>query len=146
MVWKLKKAAPEQPVTETPAALVRRAADTIRTLAAAARIGDPPDSAWHVEECAESEDGDCACIVAQGHHCYPGGPQTAVSYVADAETPEYAAFIATMHLGTGEALALWLDICADYMEKWSEDSQLNSPFKTGGYMVACALLGEAPRL
>jgi hypothetical protein len=40
-----------------------------------------------------------------------------------------------------EALAKWLDICADYMKKWPGDAQLNSPFKRGGYEVACAVLG-----
>jgi hypothetical protein len=37
-----------------------------------------------------------------------------------------------------------LDICADYMEKWPGDAQMNSPFKQGGYAVACAILGVTP--
>lgn len=94
---------------ETPAAVLKRAAEHIRALATATYIRDEATAPWHVEECDSSEAGDCACIVAQGYHSHPGAPRTGVSYVADAETPEYAAFIAALHPGVGVALADWLE-------------------------------------
>jgi hypothetical protein len=126
---------------ETPAAVLRAAADKIRTLATATYIGGQEATApWHVEECDSSEAGDCACIVAQGYHSYPGAPQTGVSYVADAETPEYAAFIAAMGPGVGVALA-------EVFEAWARMGRLDPDLlnRVGGaetIAAARAVLGE----
>jgi hypothetical protein len=101
----------------TPAEELRAAADKIRSLAKAIDAPGLPDQSWHTEECASEERGDCPCIVAQGRSIYHHGePPTPLFYVADAETPECAAYIAAMHPGVGTALADWLDQAAHHYE------------------------------
>src|SRR5690606_6848263 len=73
---------------------------------------------WHAEECSDTDDmTPCPCIVAQGEYRDFDQPQDPpIQYVADAENPEIAAFIAAMHPGVGAALAAWLDQAARYYE------------------------------
>lgn len=94
--------------TPTPSAELRTAAARLRELVTAIEAPDLPDQSWHTEACANEETGDCPCIVAQGTLSLEHG-SVPVFYVADAETPECAAYIAAMHPGVGKALADWLD-------------------------------------
>lgn len=97
----------------TAAAELRAASARLRALTKAIHAPDLTDQSWHVEECASEERGDCPCIVAQGV-CNTDGPfVTPVYYVADAETPELAAYIAAMGPPVGAGLADWLDEEAD---------------------------------
>lgn len=94
----------------TAAGELRAAATRIRDLAAAIDAPSLPDQSWHTEACASEERGDCPCIVAQGRYpAEPSGALQPVFYVADAETPELAAYIAAMGPTVGLALADWLD-------------------------------------
>jgi hypothetical protein len=94
----------------TPADELRTAAEKIRRLSKAIDAPGLPDQSWHTEACASEERGDCPCIVAQGsYEAGPYGTPQPMYYVADAETPECAAYIAAMHPGVGVALADWLD-------------------------------------
>lgn len=61
---------------------------------------------WHVEDCVENE---CPCIVAQGRISQHDQP-VRVRYIADAETPEYGAFIALMDHRVARATANWLRV------------------------------------
>ena len=93
----------------SPADELRAAATKIRTLATAIEAPDLPDQNWHTEACASEERGDCPCIVAQGT-CNTEGPFVQpLFYVADAETPECAAYIAAMGPPVALALADLLD-------------------------------------
>lgn len=103
-------------MTDQPADLLRAAAEKIRTLAKAIEAPDLPDQTWHTEECADDERGNCPCIVAQGQYTDGPGPTTPMFYVADAETPECAAYIAAMGPAVGVALADWLDQAAHHYE------------------------------
>jgi hypothetical protein len=91
-----------------PADELRTAADRLRKLTAAIHAPDLPHQAWHTEECADDEQGNCPCIVAQGQHGDWDAPPTPLYYVADAETPEVAAYIAAMGPNVGTLLADWL--------------------------------------
>lgn len=101
----------------TPADELRTAAAKLRTLIAAVPAEHWGDRPWHAEECSDTEAMSpcpCPCIVAQGEYRDFDQPQTpAVQYVADAETPEHAAYIAAMHPGVGKALVDLLDDQAD---------------------------------
>jgi hypothetical protein len=78
-----------------------------RAEAVAAR--DPSeDGSWHVVECADETAGDCPCIVAQGRQSYGDDMETPKWYVADAETPEIAQWVAMMDPGVGLGIAEWL--------------------------------------
>lgn len=92
----------------TPADELCTAAERLRALTKAIDAPDLPDQSWHVEACASEERGDCPCIVAQGTYSLEHG-SVPVFYVADAETPECATYIAAMHPGVGIALALLLE-------------------------------------
>lgn len=71
------------------------------------RWGDLP---WQTEECADESMANCKCIVSQGVNAEWDQVQNPpMQYVADAETPKHAAFIATMHPGVAGALATWLE-------------------------------------
>jgi hypothetical protein len=95
-----------------PAALLRRAATVLRERAQAVP-SRWPGRPWHVEECASEEDGGCPCIVAQGKRAaWDQAQDPPIQYVADAETPEHAAWIATVHPGVGLALADLLEHAA----------------------------------
>lgn len=94
---------PENPV----ASLLRRAAEGIRAAVAAVQQGAWEGRPWAVENCSEHE---CPCIVHQGEYKPWNEAQVPpIQYVADAETPEHAAYIASMHPGVGLALAGWLE-------------------------------------
>jgi hypothetical protein len=97
-----------------PADELRTAAQKIRDLTKAIHAPDLPDQSWHTEECADDEQGNCPCIVAQGVCNTDDGFVQPLYYVADAETPECAAYIAALHPGVGAALADWLEASADY--------------------------------
>lgn len=124
---------------ETPADRVRRAADVLRERAAKTTPGPwryNPKKQWYGPGSKEGEEFVAAmagpiCVASTGPADHPQS-------MRDAE------FVATMDPMVAEALVGWLDTCVRYMEKWPGDVQLNSAFKTGGYMVACAILGEQP--
>lgn len=116
------------PVTE-----LRNAAAKLRKLVAAIPSNPWGDRPWHVEECSDTDDGSpCPCIVAQGEYREFDQPQIPpVQYVADAETPEHAAYIATMHPAVGGMLAGWLHLMADVIaariaedgtDRWAVDA------------------------
>lgn len=124
-------------MTDQPADLLRAAAEKIRTLAKAIEAPDLPDQTWHTEECANEERGDCPCIVAQGRYpAEPSGAMQPVYYVADAETPEVASYLAAMHPGVGAALADWLDSAAEDAEQIGPDYR--------ALAVARHILGSQP--
>ncbi|AVH59951.1 MULTISPECIES: hypothetical protein [Streptomyces] len=50
-----------------------------------------------------------------------------------------------MHPGVGLALAAWLDVAAEYADKWPADHQTNSPFRLGALAVARAINGGEQR-
>lgn len=120
----------------TPAEELRAAAEKLRTLTKAVDAPDLPDQSWHVEACANKETGDCPCIVAQGTCDLEYGPVAAL-YIADAETPELAAYIAAMGPPVALALADWLDSAAVDAEQIGPDHR--------ALAVARALLGGGPR-
>ena len=93
-----------------PADELRQAADTLEKLLAALPVDQWNGRPWHAEECSDTDDmTPCPCIVAQGEYRDFDQPQDPpIQYVADAENPEFAAFIAVMHPGVGAALADWL--------------------------------------
>ena len=93
----------------TPAEELRAAAVKLRGLAQILESPDHPGLPWHTEECADEERDNCPCIVAQGRTSYHDEASTPMFYVADAETPECAAYIAAMGPTVGLALAAWLD-------------------------------------
>lgn len=103
----------------TPADELRTAADKVRKLIAAAPSEHWGNRPWHVEECSDTDTMEaCPCIVAQGEYRDFDQPQDPpVQYVADAETPEFAAYIAAMHPGVGAALADWLTEYATSLDK-----------------------------
>lgn len=93
-----------------PAEELRAAAEKIRALVAAIDAPDLPDQSWHTEACADEERGDCPCIVAQGsYEAEPSGMRQPLYYVADAETPECATYIAAMGPPVALAIAKSLD-------------------------------------
>jgi hypothetical protein len=98
-------------VMTTPADELRTATDRLRKLIAAVLSEHWGDRPWHAEECSDTDDlSPCPCIVAQGEYREFDQPQIPpVQYVADAESPEFAAYIAAMHPGVGAALAAWLE-------------------------------------
>ena len=87
----------------TPAAELLAAAEKLRAIATV--VGDPD----HTDQCGDKDRGECPCIVAQGHNTKAGGPTTSLNYIADAEHPDLAAYIALMHPGVGIAVAGWLE-------------------------------------
>jgi hypothetical protein len=110
---------------QTPGNKIRTAATTLRKL-----INEVPnehwgDRPWHTEECSDTDDmSPCPCIVAQGERREFDQPQIPpIQYIADAETPELAAYIAAMGPVLGRAVA-------DLMEAVSydpDDSALDDP-------------------
>ena len=96
----------------TPSQELAAAAETLRQLTAAIHAPDLDDQSWHTEECADDEQGNCPCIVAQGAIGLEYG-SVPLYYVADAETPEVAAYIAAMGPNVGALLADWLDSAAE---------------------------------
>jgi hypothetical protein len=98
----------------TPADEIAAAAQTVRKLTAVLPANDWGNRPWHAEECSDTDTMDnCPCIVAQGEYREFDQPQVPlIQYVADAEAPEFAAYIAAMHPGVGAALAGWLEITA----------------------------------
>ncbi|MCA1222436.1 hypothetical protein [Streptomyces sp. 8L] len=95
---------------QTPADVLRAAAAKLTDIVAKLPTawGDHP---WHTEDCNDTDDmSPCPCIVAQGEYRDFDEPQIPpVQYVADAENPELADYIATMDPSVGRALADWLE-------------------------------------
>ena len=90
----------------TPAEELRAAAKLMRECAEAADAADWPGGPWAVDKCSENG---CPCIVYQGERNPYTEPQVPrIQYVADTETPEHAAYIASMHPGVALAVADWL--------------------------------------
>ena len=95
----------------TPAEELRAAAKLMRECAEAADAADWPGGPWAVDKCSENG---CPCIVYQGERNPYTEPQVPrIQYVADTETPEHAAYIASMHPGVALAVADWLARFAD---------------------------------
>ncbi|WP_319052650.1 hypothetical protein [Streptomyces europaeiscabiei] len=97
----------------TPADELRTAADKIRKLVAAIPNEDWGDRPWHAEECSDTELDSCPCIVAQGERREFDQPQDPpIQYVADAEDPDFAAYIAAMGPPVARSLAAIFDAWA----------------------------------
>jgi hypothetical protein len=125
----------------TPADELRTAAQKIRDLGSSVEVNDQPDLPWHVEECADDERGNCPCIVAQGRYSYHDEPSRPMFYVADAETPECAAYIAAMHPGVGALLAELLNTAAEYA---NTEAVAHPTHLTRALAVARAINGGQP--
>lgn len=82
----------------------------LRAVGDAATDKDP----WRVEDCEERG---CPCIVAQGE-AKSFKDAFRIRYIADAETPEYGAFIALMDPKVARATANWLRVEAS---TWNGD-------------------------
>jgi hypothetical protein len=90
------------------------------------------DRAWGVEDCGDTAAGYCPCIVYQGEYKPFDEPQVPfIRYIADAESPELAAWIAKHDLRSAIArcdaeLAI-LDVC----QRTGEAAEF--PDHAGGY-------------
>lgn len=72
---------------------------------------------WHTEDCADEELGCCPCIVAQGKYGPDEeAPHVPVQYIADAETPGIARYIAVMGPGVAHRIVSLLEWEADMLE------------------------------
>jgi hypothetical protein len=98
----------------TPAETLRKAAALMRGRAEALANDDWPGLPWAVTECSDEESGECPCIVYQGEYkpWHEGAQVPPIQYVCDAESPQHAEWIASMHPLVGAALADWLDAVA----------------------------------
>jgi len=130
-------------IPESPSALLHRAADRLEELAGAVVADDATrlDLPWHIERCANEEAGDCPCIIAQAENGEGGAPPTAMFYVADAETPELAAYIAVVDPPTGHAFAAMLRAAA-VMAKGLPEAE-DVAVVRAGMDAAHSILGEA---
>lgn len=98
---------------------LRAAADKLRKHAGDARSDDWGHRPWQTEECDDKEEGSCACIVSQGEYQpFDRAQVPPIQYIADAELTVHAAWIALMHPGVGEALAVVFD-------KWARMGELD---------------------
>lgn len=117
------------------------AADAIR-----GRVRALPRTRWHgsrwkVTECACGEM-NCPCIVYQGEYKpFDEAQVPAVEYVADAESPEYAAYIASMHPAVAMAVADLLDVVG---EVCSGRAMPDAALEIAAREVAGAYLGSGP--
>ena len=102
----------------SPADQLRAAAAALRTASDALPTEHWGNRPWHAEECNDTDDmASCPCIVAQGkYRDFDQVQDPPIQYVADAETPEHAAYIALMHPGVGHALAQWLNAEAGHLD------------------------------
>jgi hypothetical protein len=101
----------------TPAEEIRAAVTLLRERARAVDAPDWPGRPWAVTECSNDLNAYCPCIVYEGEYKPFDEPQVPpIRYVADAETPEHAAFIASMGPGFALAVADWLDVAAKRIE------------------------------
>jgi hypothetical protein len=99
----------------SPSEILTAAAKLLRERATAIAPAAPATAQpWHVKDCAGQSEtgGDCPCIVALTQYDDSSGFGVSTRYVADAETPGYARWIALMHPGVGLALADWLERAA----------------------------------
>lgn len=97
----------------TSAELLLAAAERLRNATSPLMAGHRGLVPWHTEQCANIHHEDvqeCACIVAQGD-----SGRLRTMYIASAETPALASYIALMHPGVGVALADWLEDTAKEM-------------------------------
>jgi hypothetical protein len=126
---------------------LRRAADKIRTLATVLDSPEFPGLPWQAVACSDPDRDECPCVVVQARpgHDGLGAP---MFYVADAETPECAAFIATMGPGVGTALADWLESTAATVDavtrKHADAALAEAHWLAPALAVARAVLGEPP--
>ncbi|GKQ35156.1 hypothetical protein [Streptomyces sp. A012304] len=102
----------------TPADELRAAAEKLRPLA---------ETAQHDLETADYWKPYTSDAWAHGFINGFGGPSS-----------DYAAVLPP---AVGLALADWLDIAAEYAERWPPDAQTNSPFRAGALAVARAING-----
>ncbi|MFK0124922.1 hypothetical protein ACIQSP_16595 [Streptomyces nigra] len=126
-----------------PADTLRAAADKLRALLAALPADRWNGRPWHAEECSDTDDmSPCPCIVAQGEYREFDQPQIPlIQYVADAETPEHAAYIAAMHPGVGTALADSLDSAAELAASYPDLAREHDRAACDDY--ACDLMGRS---
>ncbi|MDK1473660.1 hypothetical protein QNO07_09530 [Streptomyces sp. 549] len=129
----------------SPADTLRDAAARLRTLAGAVPADHWGDRPWHVEECSDTDTmQNCPCIVTQGEYRAFDEPQDPpIQYVADAETPEHAAYIAAMHPGVGLALATWLEHSAVILSGYDNHDHAEE-YGHLPLAVARAVLGSGP--
>lgn len=77
------------------AAFVYARLDEAEAAAKALRDEDWDDRPWDVTECSDKSSAECPCIVYQGAYApLPEAQVPHIRYIADAETPEIAAWIA----------------------------------------------------
>lgn len=140
---------------ESPALTLRRAAERVRDLAAAATSPEWPDKSWRVEQCARSNgqqiEGGCACIVYQGEYKPADEAQVPlIQYVADGETEAHAAHIAAWSPARAGLVAEILVGLADRLCHDSPEMQrevVNDPdmlLEFAVYRLALDVLGEKP--
>ena len=127
---------------EHQASVLRRAATLMRERATAVPQGGWKGRPWQATECADDEAANCECIVYQGEYRpYTEAQVPLIQYVADAESAEHAAFIASWHPLVAEAVAAWLEAEAERAE--SRPGLLMHSLTPGPLAVALAYLGEA---
>jgi hypothetical protein len=85
------------------------------------------DRAWAVTACSDTGSGYCLCIVHQGEYKLPGEAQAPpIRYIADAESPELAAWIAKHDLRSAIARCeAELAILDEHAEGW----QIGDPLR-----------------
>ena len=127
---------------ENPAALLRRAAEKARSLAAAAEtsVNSLQGLPWHTDKHFETRSD---LRVLQGG-AEPADYVQPVRLIADAATPELASFIAAMHLGVGTAMAILLDAEAKRVEMAAHPDQAET-IAPHVFTLARQLLGEMPK-
>lgn len=133
------------PAQPDPAAQLRAAAQLLRERGAEVPSGRWGNRPWHVEPCANPQTDDCPCIIAQGDRAVagkPGYPRT-VEYIGDGETPEYARWIALMHLGVAEPLAAWLEREA---EIWDQCETSKAEWHAKGFKLSWGINTHAEAL
>ena len=129
----------------TPAEEITAAAKKLRALIDTLPANDWGDRPWQAEECSDTDDmSPCPCIVSQGEYRDFDQPQIPlIQYVADAENPEFAAYIAAMGPGVGKALTDWLEHEASLLRVSGAAGEARG--RTGHALaVARAILGDQP--
>jgi len=124
-----------------PADELRSAAQTLRSLAEAATPGP-----WRQHDTHLGQYGYAATVLSgEGNDTDLRAWLPSMSQEPWDETrnawPD-AAYIAVMGPNVGLALADWLDVAADYADRWPSDHQTNSPFRQGALAVARQINGS----
>lgn len=133
----------------TPAEHLTAAATTLLAAIDAIPLNDWHDRPWHVEECGDFDQ--CPCVVAQGERApFDQAQNPLMQYIADAETPEYARYIALTHPGMGRALAeLFTQAAADFKmcERFnSRDPDNDGKTRIMPHTIAGAALAVAKKI